>query len=229
MTAKSHPRILIVGDSLAFHRPPFGQKLEECWPLKLKELVPQADVWVRSRPAILVKKVVEEFAQFEDSLYLFDYVVVQSGINDSCPRPMPHFMHVFLGWIGSQFLKKVINKNYKILLKIYCRCWTSEKKYRERLQNLVDRAAKANSKLKVLFVPILPSCKSLAEKVPQSVNSIPRYNSIIEELCSSAPNAKFLKKFSLALNEDLIIEDGHHLNATGHHLLAKHIVEEMHD
>jgi lysophospholipase L1-like esterase len=221
-------RILIVGDSLSFNREHTGQGLEECWPWLLKTSMPGADVWVRSEPASLIDAALAQVRLFESSLALFDGVIVQSGISDSCPRPIPHWLHLILGRLGNGKLQRLVNRNYRLLLRFASNSWTSEEKFRKTLLDIVTRVTPTST---VLFVPIVRPCKKLTAKVPGSARAADRYNAIIHDVCEEhgAGRALVLSDFEDACSEDHVLDDGHHLNALGHRLLADQIVEVLAD
>jgi lysophospholipase L1-like esterase len=218
-------RILVVGDSLALHRAPAGQSLDQTWPWQLKLLFRDADVWVRSEPGALVNRVLEQLACFEGSLELFDLVIVQAGINDACPRPMPYALHRLFGWFGHRGLQKAIRRNYARLLKLYSRPWTSETNYRTQLCRIVATVRDASPSTRVLVVPMPRPCKNLVKKIPGSPAAVERYNRIIDEVVteSGSDTVAALAAFVDDCSDEFILADGHHLTAGGHRLLAEHI------
>jgi lysophospholipase L1-like esterase len=223
-------RILIVGDSGAFHRARFGQLLEQAWPWQLRLRFPQADLWVRSQPGCLVDKVVEQVALFGASLALFDFVIVQVGVGDSCPRPLPLVMWNVLRWLGGMRLGKLINQHYPMLLRFYHRSWTSESVFRNSLLSIRTQVHAASTSTRVLFIPIVPPCKHLAAMSAGAYAAAQRYNEIIHEV-ARAPiggSAAVLDDFLDECSEDFILEDGHHLTPAGHALLATHVNRAVH-
>ena len=216
-------RILVVGDSLAFHRPWEGQTLDQCWPWLLKTRLPGADVWVRSEPASLVERAVVEVRFFESSLALFDLVIVQCGITDSCPRPIPYWLHCALGRMWDGKPQKFINRKYRSLLRFHHKSWTSEKKFRLSLAEIVSRVTPTS---RVLFLPIVKPCKHLTAKAPGVSDAVGRYNSIIREV---GGHGRVLNDFHRICTEEYVLDDGHHLNASGHRLLADHIINALAD
>jgi lysophospholipase L1-like esterase len=223
-------RVLIVGDSGAFHRARFGQSLEQAWPWQLRLMSPKTELWVRSQPGCLVDKVVEQVALFGTSLAVFDFVIVQVGVGDSCPRPLPLVVWDVLRWLGGMKLGKWINQHYPVLLRFYHRSWTSESAFRNSLLNIRVQVHAASSSTRVLFIPIVPPCKHLAAMSARAYTAAGRYNQIIHEV-AGAPiggSATVLDDFLQECSEDFILEDGHHLTPAGHALLAKHVNRAVH-
>lgn len=222
-TASPGPRVLILGDSMPFYNAHYNQRFEFSWPVLLKTRVPGLDLWPRFIPAILTDDLIGEFTVFEDALGAFDSLIIQIGINDSCPRPFPRFVHRFLTWIGNKKLKRVITKNYARLLRYYCRPWTSEGRFRTNVEAILHAALTQNPTLHVYIVRIPPPCKGLVKKVPMCVPYVGRYNQILVSICNSArlaANVHFVDPFEGRDVEELIIEDGHHLSYLGHEVLS---------
>jgi hypothetical protein len=213
-------RILIVGDSLSFTFA--GQTLDQCWHWLLKTSLPQSDVWVRAEPDSRVDTVLAQLRLFQSSLFLFDLVIVQSGIVDSCPRPMPYWVHRFLYKLGNQTLKRLINRNYQTLLHFRRKSWTSEARFRTVVTDIVERVIPTST---VLFIPIVRPCNRLLWKAPTSVAATERYNAIVRETCEAhgAGRAHVLSGFNATCTGEFVLADGHHLTAAGHRMLADHI------
>ena len=212
-------RILILGDSLAFHRARDGQRLEECWPWLLKAQLRTADIWVRSEPAGLIHRTLAQVRLFGSSLDLFDMVIVQAGITDSCPRPIPYWLHLFLGRLGDGWLQRFVNRHYRLLLRARRQTWTSEDKFRTTLVQILEAVTPTST---LVFVPIVRPCKKLAAKAPGAAVTAERYNTIIRTVTETygSGSARVLDDFAAACSADFVLDDGHHLNAAGHRLLA---------
>ncbi|GAC1313680.1 MAG: hypothetical protein NVSMB2_01940 [Chloroflexota bacterium] len=219
-------RILVIGDSLSLHRSRDGQTLDETWPWQVKSAVPGAEVWVRSQPASLVQAAVAEIRLFESSLHLFDLVIVQAGITDSCPRPLAHWSHRLLGHVANGALQRLINRHYALLLRLRRKSWTSPADFRAAL---TDIAARVTPRTRLMFVPIVPPCKKLSAKVPGVGEAVDRYNAIIREVQATHACGRVtcLTDFGTSCSAECVLDDGHHLNARGHELLAELIARAI--
>lgn len=216
-------RILVLGDSLAMPRPRQGQTLDDVWPMRLGERIPGAEVILRARNIATTFEVLQEFGWFSESLDCIDAIVLQVGIVDANPRPFPFLVQRFIAAFASRSVQRWINKHVYRLKFLPWRPWTSERQFRERIEEILRVSMRSNPRIRIALLKIAPAGGHMVQIIKGSAESVARYNAIIDEI-GAAPEFRACLSIAdpyssspLPVNE-IIIEDGHHLSKKGHEL-----------
>ena len=127
-------RVLLLGDSIAFSRSNHAQIFSDAWPVKVKEALPDYDIWQRCRPAATILEVKNEFGLFKSHIAEFSPVIIQVGIIDACPRPFPYLFQRLLSMFASPEVLRWIGSRYHRLLKFRSRPGISEQEFQSILK-----------------------------------------------------------------------------------------------
>lgn len=221
-------RALLIGDSLAAPRPKRGQPLDCTWPALIKSACPHIDVWQRCRPGIVTDEVLGEFHLFSESLDAFQYLVVQTGIADCCPRPYPLWMNKLFLFLGGRSLVNRISKMYPWLLKFRSRSWLTPSQFGGYLEEVVRVSLERSPAMQVILIAVGEPCNRLLETVgPTSIAYQRQFNQAMNDLAARYADrgaVQFIDPYKDHLPSDLFIDDGHHLSTDGHRLIAQEIL-----
>jgi len=212
-------RALILGDSLGAPRPHRGQKLDATWPVLLKKIFPQIDIWQRCRAGSMSNEVRKEYNLFSDSIDAFGILVIQVGIGDCCPRPYPLCMEQFILTYGLSRLHKRLNALYPLLLRFRAKQWISSKTFVDNIRFMIDTTRQRNPSAVICVVKIGTPCCDFVKKVRNVVTCAAAYNIALEKLCRSydaTENITFVDPYAGLAPEELFLSDGHHLTQLGH-------------
>lgn len=222
-------KVLVLGDSLPAPRPRRGLPLETTWPALLREHTPELDVWQRARPRACSIDVLAEFKLFTESLDRFDTVIVQTGIVDCVPRPYPRwFIKIFEIFASFEQLRAFDRAAHQRFLWAWGRPWVPAAEYKANLAQLIREATSANPNLKVVLIPIAPPTRRMLTEFRGIEVIVARYNQILRELAVEHGDAvRTLDSFSGQDPLALTLDDGHHLTALGHELIAADIIGQL--
>lgn len=210
---------------MAAPRPHRGQPLPCTWPELLKQKFSEIDIWQRCRPASMTPDVIKEYRLFSDSIECFDYLIVQVGIGDCCPRPFPLWLQRLFELTLSKPALNKINNFYPSLLKFYSRPWISIEHYVEAYNEIVTTSLERNNSIKICIIAIGPPCHDFLIKAPGVSDSQKFYNQQLSASIQALNNSRveFIDPYLGENPEVLFIKDGHHLTAGGHEVVAKAI------
>jgi hypothetical protein len=227
-------KLLILGDSLAFPRYHKNQKLEDCWPVLLQKSFSNALVWNRARSGSTVLDVQDELKKlvgfFGDSKQ-FDFVMLQVGIVDCCPRSNSEFDRAISKYLldfpkfgvflhnkyleYSSFVRKKMGIDFpKVSLVTYSR----------NLKKVIQMCMLISKQIVLVTIP--RPCKYLVVNEPGVLNLYFGYNHEMIEVARTQANCIFLIDWPDNSN-DFILEDGHHLSNEGHQYLARQIISKI--
>jgi lysophospholipase L1-like esterase len=211
-----------LGDSLSAPRPAKGQPLEITWPGLLKTALPTADIWQRARPRSCSLDVLAEFKLFTESLTRFDAIVVQMGIVDCWPRPYPRwFIKVFEVFATFEQLRAFDRAAHKRFMWAYGRSWVSRVEFKANLQRLIADSIRLHPGIKVLLIPIVSPTRRMLDECRDVARSVADYNEAMREAGREfLPGVQVIDPFAGHDPLELTLEDGHHLTALGHRLIA---------
>ena len=224
-------RVLILGDSLPFPRPHKGQPVDVTWPSLIKAQMPGTDVWLRATPRSCILDVIKELFFFTDSLPDFDLIIVQTGIVDCAPRPYPRWIYKFLEtFLGMAKLRKIERFSHDHLLWLYGHPWVGQNLFAKAIRQIVETVHERNPALTTLFVPIAPPTRTIVQTLPGIDHAAALYNKILERetraLSEEFP-CRCVQPFANSDQFEITIEDGHHLSASGHRLIAEALVASI--
>ena len=221
----------VVGDSLSLPRQFDGIEFHQTYPFLLADWLRKqgvsAHVWMMSKGGVPINELLGRYDEFER------YVgprcggigVVQIGIVDCAPRPLPYRLRQVLGRVPVHIrgpIVRFLNWKRKPLLKAGLSFrFTSPREFARQYRMLLGKIVKEFDH--GYAINICPPGGQIAERSPGIKESIKMYNTIIGEsvaLFGEISLVDVWTEFSSSLEPvDLFVspEDGHHLTVVGHH------------
>jgi acyl-CoA thioesterase-1 len=213
-------KIVIIGDSLGLPRPELPY--EETYPYILQKLVgPEVSVIPRNvrlnDTNVQLKMLVEDIELFKP-----DVVVMQLGIVDCAPRIFGRFEQKVARRLNRVFPIVAITSKYRYTItKAIPKVYVSKNKFRENLQKIFGYIEKRN--IKLIVVGIADTSAINKSKSYSYEKNIIDYNNIIYE--TMADKNMFIDLYQYG--DEILLEDGIHINGKGGKLLAERIVEKL--
>ncbi|HNQ77846.1 MAG TPA: SGNH/GDSL hydrolase family protein [Acidobacteriota bacterium] len=232
----------IYGDSLSLPRPFEGIEYGEEYCLlagtEIESILGRKiKVYNRSFGGATVERLSKQFR--DDRNYLGDggIVVIQCGVVDCAPRPLPSLMRRALGYFPGIVRKPVVkflHDNRALILKkgLGTRL-TSPSKFGKRLRAWIEEASASHDM--VLVINIAPTNQKTEDHSPGFSASINRYNEIIRAAVSSVGRANVVQvDVNRAISDEINgldtfvnAGDGHHITRKGHILYGKALSREV--
>ena len=232
--------IRVYGDSLGMPRAAsdvrFDQTYAELFCAWLRTVRPNAQVHLynRSQGGASIRKLFNEYQM--DSIYFGkpggDILVLQLGIVDCAPRPIPGWLKLLIGHLPSPFrtpIVKLLHQFRPNLLRMGCR-WrtTSRSAFSCLLGKWLKKAAADFTRIHV--VSVMPTTPEIEAHSPGLSESAESCNCDIQEAirATGAANIQFIDAHRIAAQNPaqfIDASDGHHLTAEGHRLLGELLIQ----
>jgi len=220
------PRLLVVGDSLAFPRRSAAQDLDDAWPQLLADRLGASRTWVRARQRATCVAVRDEAAELASYLSpdAFDLAIVQVGIVDVSPRPFPLRVQQLLD--GRPKLNGLAVRVAPAVLRIRRRAWVDADRYEETIDAAV--AALTSICRRVALVETAVPGPALVDKLGAFGEDVQRYNERLRRVAARHPDIVVVVDVRpIDASPSALLADGHHLSSEGHALLASAIVDTL--
>lgn len=193
------------------------------------------DIIDRSKPGLTVKDL--HYSCYQDSTYfgeLTDLIIIQVGIVDCAPRPIPIGLRNFISTLPSFIKSRIINfihNNRSKLLKYGFKFYTVNKEEFEQIYfKWLSDIIKTTKK--IVVINISPTNAKIEAHSPGLEQSIFEYNLIIKNVISKVNSQNIYmidverdiirdKKFI----DEYILEDGHHISALMHEKIFEKIIQ----
>ena len=233
--------IKIYGDSLSLPRPQDGVNYGDEYALIVQRDLAalrgaETVVYNRSKGGATVKDLASSYRNDRNYMRAGGVVVIQCGVVDCAPRPLPAFMRSVLGYAPGLFRKGAVgflHRNRAGILRAGLGTRLTSKKAFERIMKGWLEETAGQEEL-VLVVNIAPTTEAMEEHSPGFQASIDHYNGIITESVESAHSDKVMLidvngaiKKSGAVTDFVNRDDGHHITAKGHELYAGLMIEKI--
>ena len=215
--------ILILGDSLPFGRPKHGICRDKTWPYLLRSDL-NSNLCMRARGGSTSVDVLAE-ARHLDGYWFgslsprrFEAAFVQVGIVDASPRLVPKRLYSY----ASRFPGFLRLQRFKRLNQILGRPWLSSKEFVQNIasiDSLLGRFA-----VQVFFIEIAMPDHYLKENLGDFSDSI-RYRNNLVSVCVGED--RFVSCWGGVAVPQFLLPDGHHLNESGHQLVAQQCLERI--
>ena len=235
--------IRVYGDSLGMPRADSGVRFDQtyselfCAWLRTVRSDAQVHLYNRSQGGASIRKLFQEYQM--DSIYFGkpggDILVLQLGIVDCAPRPIPTWVKFLIGRLPSPLRTPIVKFLHRFrpnLLRMGCK-WrsTSRSAFSRLFQKWLQRAA--NDFARIYVVSVMPTTPEIEARSPGLGESAVSCNQDIEAaiLSSGAANIHFIDAHRIAAeNPDEVsrfvdASDGHHLTAEGHRLLSGLLIQ----
>lgn len=221
-------KIMIITDSVSMPRD--GVPYEKTWIYFLKEKFPDYDIMDRSARGSTSTRLISEGGGGADLLetYMPGTVILQIGMTECAPRLFRK------RGIEKFFLKKIIPKRFIPSYIDYIKKTRGRNpditdvppdQYRINLDNFAERCSRINSCL--LIVKILNPSELYISKSPKVKRNVDLYNRISEEVARTYSNVHIVNPAEGIVNTDSICLDELHINAEGHLIYFKAIMETL--
>lgn len=216
-------KILLCGDSFGTPRegdPSRFVSLEQTWPYIVKDKLAGYEVFIDFkvyRKLIDIGHVIEKYPDI-------DTVVIQAGIVDIFPRPLPEKYSVSRSF-ASKLLRRVIRFNKSFWIKyIYSKPYVDS----QIVFNFLVKLSEKYPDRQFYLINVCPISKSQELNNPNANRAISEYNFSLNEIINGIPNFKILElaqEMQRVGNEKFIYEWDSHFNAEGNRLLAKLLLQ----
>jgi len=165
-----------------------------------------------------------------------DILIIHEGVCDCAPRPVSRRVRMLISALPMFVRTRIItflHKHRSWLLKNgFANYLVPAGKYRDILKEWLSNAIMQHERIYV--ITISPTNEAIDKHSPGFQKSITRYNRIIREVVSEIASDKLfiidihdmLSKVSEKLNDYIIEEDGHHITALAHRLIADSLIQK---
>jgi len=233
--------IRIYGDSISMPRIFEGVSFLETYPELIKYQCQalwgeEAFLYNRSRYDATIRVISQELRQ--DTLNFGKpggrILIVQVGICDCAPRPIPDFIKDFISRVSVQLRIKLVSIIHHNRARIQKRIFwreTKEADFESMYINLIKDYAQDFERVYVINIP--PTNNTIEKHSPGLSRSISLYNGLIFKAVkiNNYDNVIVIDVFKAIsetndVNKYIIEKDGHHLTADGHLLYASMIIDQ---
>lgn len=198
----------------------------------------QGVVFNRSQGGARIKELYQNFSR--DLSYIADekdkILIIQSGIVDCAPRPIPLGLRKLIGKLPVRIRSKIsefLHQNRSWLQRIFRFRFTSAVQFRQVLKKWLAVAGPMFKKIYV--VNIFPTTKETDQHSPGLCESIEMFNKILLEEVerSGVKHAVLVDVFKyIAISKEPVerfvsSRDGHHLTCDGHKLIKRLIAGHL--
>lgn len=198
------------------------QRLEEAWPQVLDASGAASVRWVRNVGAATSLEVLGEarhLGSYLGSTPTWDATVVQMGIVDVSPRPLPRRVQRLVEKLPG--VRNAINRRMGALLRLRSRPWVSEQEFERTAADLVEAALAYSGS--VVFVAIVPPGPGLVAKLGAFSDSVERYNGALRRVAAQDPGRVAVAE----PDRPGLLPDGHHLSVEGHRAVAEAVAAAL--
>lgn len=161
-------------------------------------------------------------------------IVIQSGVVDCAPRPVPLVVRKLIGKLPGPLKKRVIkwlhDNRARLLNKGILFRLTDPEAYRKTLVEWIKLAQ--DKSLAILVVNIAPTNDATEDHSPRFKESILLYNQIIKDSVtkSGSKQVQVIDVFSEIESggvDSLILADGHHLTVAAHKIYSEKVCKSL--
>ena len=207
-------KVLVIGDSLSLAREEL--KFNDTWLSKLENKLFNKYQFIGIQRRGLTTKILS----MQDTLEYIspDIIIIQLGIVDCAPRLLWFYeeqiisrLPFFISKRYIQFIKLFRNRNIK-------RRYVSKEKFNLLLKDYIKRAKDIKVK-KIILTPIPEPSTILLNKNSMIKDSIKEYNNILQNFEDNIL-VFCVEQLSEKRHGDIFLDDGYHINLTGHKFLA---------
>ena len=239
-----HALIRVYGDSLSMPRYDDGIPYEETYPELVRDVIQRAHpsvqihVFNRSAGAATSVSLLEQYTR--DNAYFgpsqTDMLVIQCGVCDCAPRPIPPNLRWALerspSFIRTPIVVFLHRNRARLIRGGFLFRNVQPESFKKALRSWLDAAARDSRQVFVLN--IAPTTEKIEQHSPCFMQSITAYNQIIADVVqeAAAHNVTLLDVHS-AISESprgklvyINENDGHHLTGQGHRLYASLLCEQ---
>lgn len=214
------PRLLVLGDSVAFCRSSAEQHLDEAWPQLLHGSGAGDVRWVRSAGGASSREVLAEarhIASYVGETLTWEAAVIQVGIVDVSPRPFGRRLQALIDRLPP--LRRALLPHFPSLTRIRSRPWVSEAAFERNMGSLVDVVGTYCAW--VILIEIAHPGSGLEQKLGSFTERVDAYNDVLARIAETRPGVvSVVPTIDADALPPHLLPDGHHLTTTGHQVVA---------
>lgn len=216
-------KVVILGDSLGMPREEL--LFEETYPYLLQHrFLKNYQIISQHKRANDTKRQLVELYDVE--LYKPNIVILHLGIVDCAPRLFYRKEKILFSYINKIVpIIKIMSKHRFFLTKYLPKVYVNEREYEKNILKIIYFLEEKN--IKIILVGIATTNLKHREKSFSYDENINNYNSILEKIVEDKKKIDFIDMYQYG--EDILLEDGHHLNAKGSKILATKISQIIKD
>lgn len=228
-------RAIIIGSSMAMPR--MEVHYEQTWIYELIRKFPKIEFIDKSRRASTSMRLVSDGAGAGDKTrsadlleyYSPDLVITQIGVTDCAPRLFKKgsFISYLLHVLPNNFGKFVVNslKKYRGRKAIYAD--VSPEKFKTNWKQYIERCKK-NDVFVICILIGMPAKRFIANKSPEIIDSIKKYNSILIQIANNHNNVYCIEPFTEEEVETCALDE-FHVNTEGHKILSEKLIKKINE
>lgn len=233
--------VKIYGDSLSLPRTQDGIDYGDEFALLIQKEISDVSgvppiVYNRSRGGTTVRDLASSYREDRHYMPGGGIVVIQCGVVDCAPRPLPSFLRKLLGYAPGFFRRPAVNflhENRARILKAGLGTrLTSQREFGRAMKKWLSDAVLSEEL--ILVVNIAPTIEPVETHSPGFQRSIDDYNFEIKKAVDETASPKVLLiDVNCAIRESGEVtdfvnrDDGHHITAKGHSLYAGLLMEKI--
>ena len=194
-------------------------------------------LWNRSLGGARISQLYEQYERDKFYVGKGGILIIQSGVVDCAPRPLPLFIRQLLS-VSPQFIRwrvtKFLHNNRSKILKAGLGTRpTRPKTFKKIMKKWLESALQ--TEMLVLVINIAPNTDDIEKHSPGFRKSINLYNEIIASTVSKFNNSKIvlldvnskIKEMDKNLKTFINQKDGHHITKEGHKLYSEMLFEKI--
>lgn len=216
-------RLLIVTDSLGAPRTePETVTYEQTWVYQVKKAFEERgyDVFPITQNGLHSSELLS-LAETKLPLYHPDLAIIQCGVVDCAPRVLTDYEKLAVRILHIHKIVRYFAHKYHAVLSR----WRDITLYKP--EQFDEHMEKTRSLLNctLIQIPIAPPCRAYEEKSPLIARNIRRFNQVLKKHSDI-----FLNEFADLSQKDaaeIFMTDHHHLNPSGHNLIAGIIIRQI--
>lgn len=223
--------IVVLGDSLALHRPNCNISNSDTYSFLLNEILGDFYVINKSKRA---NHIINQTSNLSDDIFPeSEYYIIHIGIVDCYPRVFSRQEHEFVNKLKPFFLKKFIidfaSKNRYFLTKLFQKVFVSKKEFENKFTYLIRKILIETGVKKIYLLNIAKTPEHISYRTFNVNKNTVEYNEILSKIQKRYDRRVELIDF-YSLTEktpDLLLEDGQHIKKETHKFLAQMISEKI--
>ncbi len=215
-------RILIVTDSLGAPRFVNDEKItyNDTWVYKVISFYKKYNIeFISLTINGLDSKKLLQLTKDKLLLYEADIVIFQFGIVDCAPRVLKDFEIKLLSVVKMSLIaRRIISKYHAFLSNLRSIQKVELIEFTKNISQIYTLFNEKNTK--VVHIPIAPACQQYIKKSPNVDKNINVYNEMIQKYTDLYLHTSYIN----CNIETIFLKDLHHLNLSGHKILAKNVI-----
>lgn len=225
--------LLVYSDSLAFRRPGDSADFGVTYPFLLqqslsREFAVRANLMLRGgggrRSAEIRRTFEHDASYFSGSGERSNVVIFQFGIVDCAPRPITYRVLPLLRRfpIVGNHVVSLLSDNRAAIQRTWSYTFTSPRSFEMEYTRIFQASRSANRLTLCVGMPLPP--ETIEGRSPGFRAKVLEYNALIRRV-SGDFYCDIEEALDEATRQKILLDDGHHLSASGHHFFASKIME----